>query len=180
MGFQNFQTVRAREGRLPRRGGASRAVTRAPARVQMYCQTLFPVIRAVTRALARAQVYRYTVREALDIALCIAASSSVEEHTATPGLQQLFFNVRSPSTLTPELGAGISPDATRDSRHATQLATRESRPETGAVGPADLRAPVCLQVMGLADDTEARPVSLTNDIDLLTLWRAMSAGPDAF
>ena len=37
-----------------------------------------------------------------------------------------------------------------------------------------------MQLAGLADDSEARPVNLTNDIDLVTLYRAVSAGPDAF
>ena len=40
------------------------------------------------------QVYRYTVRKALDVSLAAAASASVEEHSGTAGLAQLFFSVR--------------------------------------------------------------------------------------
>ncbi len=37
-----------------------------------------------------------------------------------------------------------------------------------------------LQLSNLADDGETWPLALTNDIDLVTVWRAISAGPDTF
>ena len=36
------------------------------------------------------------------------------------------------------------------------------------------------QLSNLADDGETWPLALTNDIDLVTVWRAISAGPDTF
>ena len=36
------------------------------------------------------------------------------------------------------------------------------------------------QLSNLADDGETWPLALTNDIDLVTIWRAISAGPDTF
>ena len=37
-----------------------------------------------------------------------------------------------------------------------------------------------VQLSNLADDGETWPLALTNDIDLVTIWRAISAGPDTF
>ena len=146
------------------------------------------------------QVYRYTVREALDVALCMAAASAVEEHPGSPGLQQLYFNVRLARCVASESGphtgqlpwferAQPTPGVCNVGRSWPLIFyckplrdCQRSVQQQCSIGRAPLAQVRCLstQFSGLAEDGEAWPVNLTNDIDLVTIYRAITSGPDAF